>query len=102
MHMIWHIFKKDCALLWPGICAAAAAHAINAGLWIAVGPFEGSNALAGNAYVASIIALVGMLVLIAKAVQQDTPAAPGQDWVVRPSGLNPRLKDAAYRVDSEA
>jgi hypothetical protein len=84
MHMIWHIFKKDCVLLWPGICGAAAAHAINAGLWIAVGPFEGSNALAGNAYLASIVAQVSMLMLIAACVHQDTPAATGQDWVVRP------------------
>jgi hypothetical protein len=82
--MIWHIFMKDCRLLWRGIAAAAAAHAINAGLWAAAGTFEIDSGLAGNAYLASVVALVGMLMLVAAAVHQDTPAATNQDWIVRP------------------
>jgi hypothetical protein len=81
--MIWHIFMKDWRVLSRSIYAVALVNAISTAAWITLGPVA-SGAASRNANFISFGAMACMLMLIAAAVQQDTPAASEQDWRVRP------------------
>ncbi|HKE95419.1 MAG TPA: hypothetical protein VKB34_13990 [Povalibacter sp.] len=82
--MIWHIFRKDCRVLYMAIAGAALAHAIAAGTWIAVGPFEPRSTLSTAANMLSALGLTLAVVVSVMAVHEDLLSGATSDWAVRP------------------
>ena len=82
--MIWQIFRKDWAQLWPLVAIVAATQFANVSLWIVLGPLEEPQGLVVAAQIASYLVLLGAAVLITATVQQDVLIGVSQDWLVRP------------------
>jgi len=82
--MIWHIFRKDCRLLWPLAVTVALLQAVNAFLSVAQGPFGDSAELRTLAMVFPYVACLGLMALVAVAVHQDPLPGTTQDWLIRP------------------
>lgn len=82
--MIWRIFRKDWAQLWPLVAILAAIQAANAAFWFELGPFEEPRGLVVVARILSYLVLLGAAVLITAAVQEDVLIGVSQDWLVRP------------------
>ena len=84
--MIWHIFRKDCKLLWQMAAGVALINLIHRAIQSGAGVFR--NATASPAVLLSgllgTVSLLATGVLIVIVVQAD--AIPGftQDWLVRP------------------
>jgi len=82
--MIWHIFKKDFRLRWPyGLAVATAQFAIVA-LHLKLGVFERQRIFSAVLLVLEIMMDMGVAVLIATIVQEDSIVGMRQDWLVRP------------------
>jgi hypothetical protein len=82
--MIWHIFKKDFRLRWPyGLAAAIAQFAIVA-MHLKLGVFEKQRIFAAVLLVLEIMMDLGVAVLIAAVVHEDSVVGVRQDWLVRP------------------
>jgi len=79
--MPWHIFKKDCRLLWPLALVGAASEVLLAVLRYQSDPSHGQEALSLVLTLCLVIAIVLVIVL---AVQQDAIPGVNQDWLVRP------------------
>jgi hypothetical protein len=79
--MIWHIFKKDLRLLWPFVLLTAAIHGLNA---TAVYFSAGIDQLNVSAVVLSVLSILGLIILVASVVHQDTVPGVRQDWLIRP------------------
>ena len=82
--MIWNIFKKDFAQLWPLALIVALMHLANAAIWFFLEPFGEPRGLITIAQVFSYLALLGSLVLIVLLVHQEVLPGVSQDWVIRP------------------
>lgn len=82
--MIWHLFKKDWRLLWPFVVIVAAAHIINAALWLVLGFFGEPREIMPIANIFPAAVLLGIGALIVTAVHQDALPGDRQDWLVRP------------------
>ena len=82
--MIWRIFRKDWAQLWPLVAILTAIQFANAAFWFALGPFEAPRGLAIVAQVLSYLVLLSVVVLITATVQQDVLVGVSQDWLIRP------------------
>jgi hypothetical protein len=82
--MIWRIFRKDWARLWPLVAILAATQLANAAFWFALAPFEEPRGLVVAAQIVSYLVLLGVAVLITAAVQQDVLVGVSQDWLIRP------------------
>src|SRR5437764_1127728 len=67
--MIWHIFRKDCRLLWPIALGVAGANICYRALfaWLA---FSQEIRLAPIVNMLTVLSLMGTAVLITMAVQQ--------------------------------
>lgn len=85
-NLIWHIFKKDCGLLWPFILGAAGLQFITMALRYALDHVAWQNVQALlNLYNLLLIATIAAPpLLIATAVHQDAVPGVRQDWLVRP------------------
>ena len=80
--MIWHIFKNDVQLLWPFALLAAVIHGLNA---IAAVYFSsGMDPLYVSTVVLSVLSMLGLIILVASVVHQDTVPGVRQDWLIRP------------------
>jgi hypothetical protein len=82
--MVWHIFRKDVRLLWPWIAFTAFAQALNAALWLFLGPASEPAGLQRLAYLAAFSALLSIVLTIVRVIQQDPIPGVRQDWLVRP------------------
>jgi hypothetical protein len=82
--MIWRIFRKDWAQLWPLVAILAATQVANAAFWFALGPFEEPRGLVVAAQIVSYLVLLGVAILITATVQQDVLIGVSQDWLIRP------------------
>jgi hypothetical protein len=82
--MIWHIFSKDCRLLWPIVCVVAAIHALSTYVRISLGLFSEPAELRTLADLLPMVAILGLVVLAATVVYQDAIPGTTQDWLVRP------------------
>ena len=82
--MIWHIFKKDCRLLWPVVLIVALVHVVSASLWIRLGRFNEPRDLMLTAYLLPLLGLLGIVILTVAALHQDALPGVRQDWLVRP------------------
>jgi len=82
--MIWHIFKKDCRLLWPLVLIVALVHVVSASLWIRLGRFDEPRDLMLTAYLLPLLGLLGMVILTVAVLHQDALPGVRQDWLVRP------------------
>jgi hypothetical protein len=82
--MIWHFFKKDWNLLWPFVAIVAAAHVINAVLWLMLGYFGEPREIMPIANIFPAAVFLGIGALIVTAVHQDALPGDRQDWLVRP------------------
>jgi hypothetical protein len=82
--MIWNIFRKDWAQLWPLAAIVATVHLANAALWFVLGPFREPRGLVIVAQVFSFVALLGNLALITSLVHQEVLPGVSQDWLIRP------------------
>jgi hypothetical protein len=82
--MIWRIFRKDWAQLWPLVAIVAATQFANAAFWFELGPFQEPRGLVVAAQIVSYLVLLGLAVLITATVQQDALIGVSQDWLVRP------------------
>jgi len=88
--MIWHIFKKDLRLLWPMAAIVSAVHVLNAVLLINGGGFARSSTeqlseygwISNNALPG--VSLLGLVILVIAAIQQDRLPGATQDWLTRP------------------
>ena len=81
--MIWHIFRKDCRLLWPvALCVAAANICYR--ILFALLAFSQEVRLAPIVNMLTVLSLIGTAILIAMAVQQDALPGVRQDWLIRP------------------
>jgi len=82
--MIWHIFRKDARLLWPGaalvatlqICAAIPHHLMDHGVRTVQLQILGD--------LLSALALLGAMVVVVVAIHQDPVPGARQDWLIRP------------------
>jgi ABC-type transport system involved in multi-copper enzyme maturation permease subunit len=82
--MVWHIFKKDLRLRWPyGLTAAIAQVAIIT-VHLKLGVFEKQRIFAAVLLVLEIMMDLGVAVLIATVVHEDSVVGVRQDWLVRP------------------
>ncbi len=81
--MMWHIFRKDCRLLWPIVLGVAGANLCYRVLlaWLA---FFQQTRLAPILNLLTVLSLMGTAILIAMAVQQDAIPGVRQDWLMRP------------------
>jgi hypothetical protein len=79
--MIWHIFKKDLQLLWPFALLAAVIHGLNAATVYLSG---GIDRLYVSTVVLSVLSILGLIILVASVVHQDTVPGVRQDWLIRP------------------
>jgi hypothetical protein len=81
--MVWHIFRKDCRLLWPFALAVAAANICYRVLfaWLA---FFQETRLTPIVNMLTVLSLISTATLIAMAVQQDALPGVRQDWLIRP------------------
>jgi hypothetical protein len=82
--MIWRIFRKDWAQLWPLVAILTATQFTNAAFWFALGPLEEPRGLVVVAEIVSYLVLLGVAVLITATVQQDVLIGVSPDWLVRP------------------
>jgi hypothetical protein len=82
--MIWHIFKKDCKLLWPLVLIVAAVEFVDAAAWLMLGHFDEPLALVQYMGPLQWAMLLGIAALIVMAVHQDVVPGDRQDWLVRP------------------
>ena len=81
--MVWHIFRKDCRLLWPfalGVAAATFCYRVLFA-WLA---FFQETRLAPIVNMLTVLSLISTATLIAMAVQQDALPGVRQDWLIRP------------------
>ncbi len=82
--MIWHIFKKDAILLWPmaalvaalRVCAAIPQYLIDQG--------RGTFQLTILSDLLSVLALLGVAVVVVVTMHQDPIPGARQDWLIRP------------------
>ena len=81
--MIWHIFKKDCRLLWPLVLIVALVHFVSASLWIRLGRFDEPRDLVLIAYLLPLLGLLGIVILTVAALHQDVLPGVRQDYCVR-------------------
>jgi|GEM_PF-5355621 len=89
--MIWHIVRKDLRLLWPMAVIVAAVNLVNAALLSVGGTFARTKQLieSGNLSWISNLALpavgmIGLVLLVFSAIQQDPLPGTTQDWLTRP------------------
>jgi hypothetical protein len=82
--VIWHIFKKDCRLLWPLVLIVAVVHVVSASLWIRLGRFDEPRDLMLTAYLLPLLGLLGIGILTVAELHQDALPGVRQDWLVRP------------------
>lgn len=82
--MIGHIFKKDFRLRWPyGLAVATAQFAIVA-IHQKLGVFETQRTFSAVLLALEIMTNIGVAVLIATVVHEDSVVGMRQDWLVRP------------------
>jgi hypothetical protein len=82
--MIWHIFKKDCRLLWKYVLAVAAIHFGFAAILYKLGIFWEYPVLASLVELIQVVAFLGLALIIVTGVYQDPVPGERQDWLVRP------------------
>jgi len=81
--MIWHIFRKDCRLLWPIALSVAGAN-VSYRLLFARLTFAQEGRLVPIVNLLTVLSLMGTALLIAMVVQQDAVPGVRQDWLTRP------------------
>jgi len=83
--MIWHIFRKDWALLWPFVILVAGLQFVNAATWVQIqmSPFEFLR-LEQTGLVTLAMVFFAMVMLIVATVHQDAIPSVRQDWLTRP------------------
>ena len=81
--MLWHIFRKDCRLLWPiALCVAGANISYRTLFaWLS---FSQEGRLTPIVNMLTVFSLMGTAILIAMVVQLDALPGVRQDWLVRP------------------
>jgi hypothetical protein len=77
--MVWHIFKKDCRLLWP----LAAGLVVVEGL-IAFARFKAGHFTNLPSVPLSLLVLLASAIAVMLVVHQDPIPGVRQDWLVRP------------------
>lgn len=84
--MVWHIFKKDCKLLWRMVVGVALINLLHRAIQSSAGIFR--NASVSPAVLLSglleTVSLLATAVLIVMVVQEDPIPGLTQDWLVRP------------------
>jgi hypothetical protein len=84
--MIWHIFRKDCRLLWRPAIGVTLIHAMDRVILSSAGIFRNAT-VSPQVLVSGLLGIVSLLaaaVLIVMVVQQDSILGVRQDWLVRP------------------
>jgi ABC-type transport system involved in multi-copper enzyme maturation permease subunit len=82
--VIWHIFFKDCRVLWKIAALAAAVHVINSLVSIILGPFMQPDQLQILGYIFPYLSMLSLAALVAATVHQEPIPGTEQDWLVRP------------------
>lgn len=82
--MIWHIFRKDCLLLWRVIVGVALLHFAQIAVLVKMGHFNSTRGLNNLVQVLFLTGMVGSAFLITAVVHQDSIPGVRQDWLVRP------------------
>src|SRR5580700_10391304 len=84
--MIWHIFRKDCRLLWRTAIGVTLIHAMDRVILSSAGIFRNGE-VSPQVLLSGLLGTVSLLasaVLIVMVVQQDSILGVRQDWLVRP------------------
>lgn len=89
--MIWHIVRKDLRLLWPMAVIVAAVNLTNAVLLTLGGTFARTRQLIDPGTLSWIsnlalpaVGIIGLVLLVVSAIQQDPLPGTTQDWLTRP------------------
>jgi hypothetical protein len=84
LSMVWHIFKKDCRLLWPFILGVAGVQFALAAVRYLMDHGGETETLSALFYLLQQAMPLAIVLLIATAVHQDAIPGVRQDWLVRP------------------
>src|SRR5215468_5513138 len=82
--MVWHIFKKDCRLLWPFILGVAGVQFAAATMQYLIDHAGETETLLTLFRLLRTGTILAVGFLIATAVHQDAIPGVRQDWLVRP------------------
>lgn len=82
--MAWHIFRKDCRLLWPLVAAGAGGQILVSWINHRSPPYVEQHDFMGLAILLTLGIAVSISLLIVLLVQQDAIPGANQDWLVRP------------------
>ncbi len=82
--MAWHIFRKDCRLLWPLALAGAGGQALVSLINHRSPPYVEHDGFIAVAILLTLGIAFSISLLIVLAVQQDAIPGATQDWLVRP------------------
>lgn len=82
--MAWHIFRKDCGLLWPLALAGAGGQALVSLINHRSLPYVEHDGFIAVAILLTLGIAFSISLLIVLAVQQDAIPGATQDWLVRP------------------
>ena len=82
--MIWHIFRKDARLLWPGAVLIAALQVCAAVPHYLVDHGARTVQLMILGILLSALALLGAMAVVVVAIHQDPVPGARQDWLIRP------------------
>ncbi|MFI4981978.1 MAG: hypothetical protein ACHQIO_16655, partial [Nevskiales bacterium] len=82
--MAWHIFRKDCRLLWPLAAAGAGGQILVSWINHRPPPYVEQHGFLGLAILLTVGLAVCISLLIVLTVQQDAIPGASQDWLVRP------------------
>jgi len=82
--VIWHIFFKDCRVLWKIAALAGAVHVVNSLVSIILGPFMQPDQLQILGYIFPYLSMLSLAAIVAATVHQEPIPGTEQDWLVRP------------------